>query len=79
MSAIRFMSSRSFWPARTLISIQLALDVLGLRQIDHLHHLDQLVQLLGDLLDTSSEPLVTMVMRDIEASSVGATVRVSML
>ena len=28
---------------------------------------------------TSSEPLVTMVMRDIEASSVGATVSVSML
>jgi len=27
------------------------LDVLGLRQVDHLHHLDQLVQLLGDLLD----------------------------
>src|SRR5712692_7830418 len=30
---------------------ELALDVLGLRQVDHLHHLDQLVQLLGDLLD----------------------------
>jgi len=38
------MSSRSFWPARTLISINSRSTVLGLRQIDHLHHLDQLVQ-----------------------------------
>ena len=30
-------------------------------------------------MTTSSEPVVTMVMRDIEASSVGATVSVSML
>ena len=30
---------------------QLALDVVALGQVDDLHHLDQLVQLLGDLLD----------------------------
>ena len=30
---------------------QLALDVLGFREVDDLHHLDQLVELLGDLLD----------------------------
>src|SRR6478672_6075609 len=30
---------------------ELALDVLALREVDHLHHVDQLVQLLGDLLD----------------------------
>src|SRR5688572_19963548 len=30
---------------------ELALDVLALREVDDLHHVDQLVQLLGDLLD----------------------------
>jgi hypothetical protein len=30
---------------------QLALDVRAFGQIDHLHHLDQAVQVLGDLLD----------------------------
>src|SRR5687768_9043424 len=30
---------------------QLALDVVAVGEIDHLHHVDQLVELLGDLLD----------------------------
>src|SRR3972149_3469853 len=38
-------------PGAHLDEHQLALDVLGLGKIDHLHHVDQLVELLGDLLD----------------------------
>jgi len=59
---------------------QLALDMLGFREIHHLHHVDQLVQLLGDLLDhVVRSRWWTIVMRDIDASSVGATVSDSML
>jgi len=47
---------------------QLALDVLGLRQIDHLTTSISLFSCLVICSTTSSEPLVTMVMRDIEAS-----------
>jgi hypothetical protein len=58
---------------------QLTFDMAAVGQVLHLDHIDQLVQLLGDLLDDVVEPRVTMVMRDSDASSVGATVSDSML
>ena len=79
MSAMRFMSSRSFRPARTLISIS---SRSMCSASDRSITLTTSISLLSCLVIcsiTSSEPVVTMVMRDIEASSVGATVSVSML
>ena len=79
MSAMRFMSSRSFEPARTLISISSRSMCSASDRSITLTTSISLFSCLVICSITSSEPLVTMVMRDIEASSVGATVRVSML
>ncbi|KAI1691119.1 hypothetical protein DdX_22092 [Ditylenchus destructor] len=58
---------------------ELALGVGAFGEVDDLHHLDQPVQVLGDLLDHVVRTVVTMVMRERLASSVGATVSDSML
>jgi hypothetical protein len=73
------MSSRSFSPARTLMSISSrSMCSASERSITFTTSIS-LFNCLVICSITSSEPLVTMVMRDIEASSVGATVSVSML
>jgi hypothetical protein len=51
MSAMRFISSRSLPTARTLMQHELALGEAALGEVDHLDHLDQAVEVLGDLLD----------------------------
>ena len=57
----------------------LTLNVGTFGEIHQLDHLDELVEVLGDLLDLLSSPVVVLVSRDRVSSSVGATVRVSML
>ena len=64
---------------RDLDKHQLALDMRGFRKIDDFDDVDQLVQLLVICSMISSLPEVTMVSRDNETSSVGATVSVSIL
>src|SRR5437762_567436 len=79
ISAMRFMSSRSFCPARTLISISSRSMCSASERSTTFTTSISLFSCLVICSTTSSEPEVTMVMRDIEASSVGATVSDSML
>src|SRR3954471_24520536 len=79
MSAMRFMSSRSFSPARTLISISSRSMCCASERSTTFTTSISLFSCLVICSTTSSDPEVTMVMRDIEASSVGATVSDSML
>jgi hypothetical protein len=58
---------------------QLALDGVGLAQIDQLDHIDQLVELLDDLLDDLLAAVGDQSQPRQVGSSVGATVRLSML
>src|SRR3954469_6021803 len=79
MSAMRFMSSRSFSPAFTLISISSRSMCCASDRSTTFTTSISLFSCLVICSTTSSDPEVTMVMRDIEASSVGATVSDSML
>ncbi len=79
MSAIRFISSRSLPTARTLISINSrSMYGVSIRSTTFTTSIRRFRCLVICSM-TSSEPLVTIVIRDSERSSVGATVSVSML
>ena len=79
MSASRFISSRSLPAARTLTSISSRSMWLPSVRSMTLTTSTSLFSCLVICSITSSEPLVTIVIRDIVGSSVGATVSDSML
>jgi hypothetical protein len=79
MSAMRFISSRSLPTARTLMSISSRSVKLPSVRSTTLTTSIRRFRCLVICSMTSSEPVVTMVMRDRDGSSVGATVRLSML
>jgi hypothetical protein len=58
---------------------QLALHRLPRLELDDLEHVDQLVELLGDLLERVLLALTTIVIREISSCSVGPTASESML
>jgi len=76
---MRFMSSRSFAPARTLISISSRSMCSASDRSTTFTTSTSLLSCLVICSITSSEPEVTIVMRESDASSVGATVSDSML
>ena len=76
---MRFISSRSLPTARTLISISSRSVKLPSVRSTTLTTSISRFRCLVICSMTSSEPVVTMVMRDSDGSSVGATVRLSML
>ncbi len=79
MSAVRFISSRSLPTARTLISMSSrSMCWPSVRSTTFTTSIRRFRCLVICSM-MSSEPVVTMVMRDRVASSVGATVSVSML
>jgi hypothetical protein len=79
MSASRFISSRSLPAARTLTSISSRSMWLPSVRSTTLTTSTSLFNCFVICSITSSEPTVTMVIRDIVTSSVGATVNDSML
>ncbi|MBS1171375.1 MAG: hypothetical protein H6R12_205 [Proteobacteria bacterium] len=76
---MRFISSRSLPVARTLISISSRSTWADSERSTTLTTSTSLFNCLVICSMISSEPTLTMVMRDIEGSSVGATVSDSML
>ena len=66
MSTMRLISSRvrPGLAACSLISMSSRSMCGPSVEVHELYHVDQLVQLLGDLLDDVGEPVVTRVMRD---------------
>jgi len=79
MSAVRLTSSRSLPVARTLTSISSRSMWAASEMSTTLTTSTSLFNCLVICSTMSSEPVVTMVIRDIERSSVGATVSDSML